>query len=137
LAICERQHSFRAQQRKNAQAMANLKDTRSGHQAADSAAARPGEPTPVLPRAEPSGRVVHDERGNAVWAFLKETSRIAIGSTSRLLKKLDVPELTMEGDEEKSAPPANGRPAPRDAGGGYDPYNQPTKPRHPGTKPKR
>ena len=36
-----------------------------------------------------AGRVVHDSRGNAVWDWVKETSRIAIESTSRLLRKLE------------------------------------------------
>lgn len=65
-----------------------------------------------------SGRVVHDERGNAVWDWVKDTARIAIDSTSRLLKKLEVPELTME-DTQSDAPSVESR---RDAGGGYDPY---------------
>jgi hypothetical protein len=72
-----------------------------------------------------TGRVVHDERGNAIWDWVKETGRIAIGSTSRLLRKLESPELKMEDDKEPAARGGGGR----DSGGGYDPYNQPTKPR--------
>ena len=68
--------------------------------------------------AGPSGRVVHDERGNAVWDWVKDTTRSAIDSTSRLLKKLEVPELKM--DDTQSNP--LGVEADRDAGGGYDPY---------------
>jgi hypothetical protein len=82
---------------------------------------------PGKSRARPTGRVVHDERGNAVWDFLKETSRIAIGSTSRLLKRLEVPELSMEDDR----PARSVDPKGRDAGGGWDPYGQPTEPRRP------
>ncbi len=67
------------------------------------------------------GRVVHDERGNAVWNWVKETGRVCIDSTSAMLKKLDFGDLKIDGEpddklrvEEKS----------RDPGGGYDPYNQ-------------
>jgi hypothetical protein len=66
-----------------------------------------------------SGRVVHDERGNAVWDWIKETSRIAIDSTSRLLKRLEVPELKMEDTQENNELSLE---ADRDAGGGYNPY---------------
>jgi len=71
-----------------------------------------------------SGRVVHDERGNAVWDFLATTSRIALEATSRLLKKLEAPELKIEDskDEELRIMPEPG------SGSGYDPYNQATKP---------
>jgi hypothetical protein len=65
-----------------------------------------------------SGRIVHDERGNAIWDWVKETSRIAIDSTSRLLKRLEVPELKVE---ETPDDPLSLE-AERDPGGGYDPY---------------
>ena len=74
-------------------------------------------PADALPSGR-SGRVVHDERGNAVWDWLKDTARIAIDSTSRLLKKLEVPELTMEDTQNNSLSLESDR----DAGGGYDPY---------------
>jgi hypothetical protein len=79
--------------------------------------------TPSPGDSKPTGRVVHDERGNAVWDWLKETSRIAIESTSRLLRKLEAPELQVEDkkDEELRLEP--------DRGGGYDPYNQVSGPR--------
>jgi len=65
-----------------------------------------------------------------VWQWVKETSRVAIESTSRLLRKLEAPELKMEDtkDEELRI-----MPDPR-AGGGYDPYNQPIKPPKSGRK---
>lgn len=68
----------------------------------------------------------HDDRGNAVWDWLKETSRNAIESTSRLLKKLELPQLKVEDkkDEELRLDDSD-----RDPGGGYDPYNQSVKPR--------
>jgi hypothetical protein len=65
-----------------------------------------------------AGRVVHDERGNAVWDWIKETSRIAIDSTSRLLKRLEVPELKIEEAPKNELTLESDR----DAGGGYDPY---------------
>jgi hypothetical protein len=93
----------------------------------------PGAPAPSAPRpaasAEPvapkdefegkSGRIVHDERGNAVWDWIKETSRIAIDSTSRLLKRLEVPELKMEDTQKNNELSLESE---RDAGGGYNPY---------------
>jgi hypothetical protein len=70
------------------------------------------------PNAGRTGRVVHDERGNAVWDWVKDTARIAIDSTSRLLKKLEVPELKMEDTQKNDLSIESDR----DAGGGYDPY---------------
>jgi hypothetical protein len=89
----------------------------------DSAAppAKPGE------REHNAGRIVHDERGNAVWNWVKETGRFCIDSTSALLKKLDFGDLKVEGDKEESLRIED--PASRDAGGGYDPYNQKAAPK--------
>jgi hypothetical protein len=85
---------------------------------------RPGgtsENSPESPDqfAGKSGRVIHDERGNAVWDWLKETSRIAIDSTSRLLKRLEVPELKVEDTQPNKELSIE---ADRDSGGGYNPY---------------
>ena len=97
-------------------------------------------PKPPQPTARPAtaaqhggkpdatrGKVVHDERGTAVWDWLKQTGRNAIESTTRLLRKLEAPELQVEQphEEELRIAPDSGV----DAGGGYDPYNQPTKSR--------
>jgi len=81
----------------------------------------PGAPPPRATGTPPSssGRVVHDERGNAVWHFLKETSRIAIESTSRLLRKLEIPELKVEETKDEELRIESDR----DPGGGYDPYS--------------
>jgi hypothetical protein len=69
---------------------------------------RPGSGGPAKPTSAPAGptaskdsessggKVVHDARGNAVWQWVKDTGRHAIESTSALLKKLEVPELTVE-----------------------------------------
>ncbi len=96
--------------------------------------AKPEQPADVCGKdaqtaSLPTGRVVHDERGNAVWSWVRETSRIAIDATSRLLRKLEAPELKVEdtSDHELRLMP-DGKNC---VGGGYDPYNQSTKTRKP------
>jgi hypothetical protein len=84
-----------------------------------------GNPVPSQPQGQ-TGKVVHDERGNAVWDWLKQTGRNAIESTTRMLRKLETPELKVEEshEEELRIQPEGGN-----TGGGYDPYNQPIKSR--------
>lgn len=85
--------------------------------------ARPGEP--LTPPKSDRGRVTHDSRGNAIWDWVKATGRHAIDSTSRLLRKLETPELKIEDTQDKEL-----RIVPDGApGGGYDPYNQSNKKR--------
>ena len=60
---------------------------------------------------QPSGRIVHDERGNAVWKWFGDNS--ATGYTSPVLENINPLDLKVEG-----------RSRVFDAGGGYDPYNQ-------------
>jgi len=90
--------------------------------------ARPGQP----PLQAKTGKVVHDERGNAVWDWLKQTGRNAIDSTTRMLRRLETPELKVEEahEEELRIQPDSGN----SPGGGYDPYNQPIKSRRTPTK---
>jgi hypothetical protein len=94
-------------------------------------ALNPTRPAGSAPAARPSGKVRHDERGNAVWEFIAQTSRICVEATSRLLKKLEAPELKVEDthDGELRIMPDHPK-----TGGGYDPYNQATKPSKPGRK---
>jgi hypothetical protein len=124
----------------NTPGTAPAKPAPGGHGAAATLPAKPGAPAvpakpggaavPAKPGASPSpggptGKVVHDERGNAVWDWLKQTGRIAIESTSRLLRRLETPELKVEDtqDNELRLMP-DGKTC---AGGGYDPYNQTNK----------
>lgn len=85
------------------------------------------QPPPPGSRGDdrPSGRVRHDDRGNAVWDWIKDTGRHALESTSRLLKKLESPQLKVEDKKDEELRLESDR----DPGGGYDPYNQSTKPR--------
>jgi hypothetical protein len=91
---------------------------------------------------EPTGRIVHDERGNAIWKGLSAES------TSSLLRRLEVPGLQVEGQE---APPPpvrastahapQSKKAATDLKQGYDPYDQhiavrkPTVPKGPVVRP--
>ena len=96
----------------------------------DVKSAEPELAEPVVPEADrlaatgrqPTGRIVHDERGNAVWKWRGETS--TTDSTSGILKHIDPLDLKVEG-QGSEAVRSNGGSAPVfDAGGGYDPYNQ-------------
>jgi hypothetical protein len=57
---------------------------------------------------QPSGRIVHDERGNAVWKWFGDNSTTT--SRSPVLENIDPLDLKVD--------------KVFDAGGGYDPYNQ-------------
>jgi hypothetical protein len=102
------------------------------------AASAPARKEPAAPAPKPgerehrAGRIVHDDRGNAVWNWVKGTGRFCIDSTSALLKRLDFGDLEVEGDKEEGL--GLGDPG-RDAGGGYDPYNQKITPKKPRSVP--
>jgi len=76
----------------------------------------PARPTAAAPGEGGSGRVRHDERGNAVWDIAVATGVFALESTSKLLKRLEAPELKIEDDHELKIED--------DKSGGYDPYNR-------------
>jgi len=75
------------------------------------------------------GGVRHDARGNAVWQWAVDTGKHAIDSTSRLLKRLEVPGLKLEGESDENQKPdpsgksaAGAAPAKPDRQVGYNPY---------------
>jgi hypothetical protein len=92
--------------------------------------------------------VRHDSRGNAVWQWAVDTGKHAIDSTSRLLKRLEVPGLSLEDDAatsgakpgaDKAAPPAaagsaRGAAKPERATG-YDPYGTRAGAKRPAARP--
>ena len=51
------------------------------------------------------GGVKHDARGNAVWQWASETARLAVASTSQLLRRLDVSSLSLEELQEDQQSP--------------------------------
>jgi hypothetical protein len=46
-----------------------------------------------------AGRVRHDARGRAIWDWATETGKHALESTSRLLKRLEMPGLSLADDQ--------------------------------------
>ena len=86
----------------------------------------------------PAGRIVHDERGNAVWNWSNGNNRTGIGSTSQLLRQLDLTNLQVE-DEAPSGKAPQVKPRGSGYGPGYDPYDRraPVRVGPPGKAPKR
>jgi hypothetical protein len=85
-------------------------------------------------KQKPAGRVKHDSSGRAIWEWAAETGRNALDSTSRLLKRLDLPGLSIIDDEkEKKRAEEEAQRAERDAG--FNPYGE-IEPR-PGSRPSK
>jgi hypothetical protein len=71
----------------------------------------------------PAGRVKHDAGGRAIWEWAVDTGRHAIDSTSRLLKRLDLPGLSiLDEEQEKKKKAEEEERAAREAGG--NPYGK-------------
>ena len=106
--------------------------TLDSHPAASAPSREPADP------ASPAGRIVHDARGNAVWNWSKGNSSTGVGSTSQMLKQLDLTNLTVE-DETPASKEAEPKHRGSGYGPGYNPYNRtaPVRVRPPSKSPKR
>jgi len=69
-----------------------------------------------------AGRIVHDERGNAIWKWAGDSS--STGTSSGILKHIDPRDLNLEPEGGGSADPRGSRTRAAQSWGGYDPYNQ-------------
>ena len=72
----------------------------------------------------PAGRIVHDERGNAIWKWAGDSSNTGTGTSSGILKHIDPRDLNVEGQTGDLVDSRASRARSTDSGGGYDPYNQ-------------
>jgi hypothetical protein len=71
------------------------------------------------------GAVQHDARGNAVWQWAVDTGKHALDSTSALLRRLDLPGLSIEGDKSRKRDAESKAQQPGlEERGGYDPYGR-------------
>ncbi|HEY3730113.1 MAG TPA: hypothetical protein VGL28_02500 [Steroidobacteraceae bacterium] len=81
-----------------------------------------------------------------MWQWAADTARLAMVTTSQLIRKIDISGLSIEG-EEPPKPKHGGKPgapaarvaaptgsAARTSGGGFDPYNKKTLPRSPAAR---
>src|SRR5262245_50708944 len=98
-----------------------LKDP--GHHVApkiDSRSAPAAKSPPEQASASSSaGRIVHDSRGNAVWTWDKAGDSSSTATTSKMLRKLDIGNLQVEGEAQPEKPAET-----KKRGSGYGPgYN--------------
>jgi hypothetical protein len=71
----------------------------------------------------PRGRIVHDDRGRAVFDLAIATGEFATLSATNVMEKLDIADLKIEETARTLKAPV---PKGREMGGGSDPYNQRT-----------
>ena len=94
--------------------MTTLKDVNSaGQQAAGLVDSQPRDGNAISGR-QPTGRIVHDARGNAIWLWVGDASTTGNG----ILELFAAGDLKVEGHSGRCS-----RGKRFDAGGGYDPYN--------------
>jgi hypothetical protein len=94
--------------------MTTLKDAKSaGQQATEPVGSQPRDGNATTGR-QPTGRIVHDARGNAIWLWVED----ALSTGNGILEQLAAGDLKIEGHSGRYAQAKR-----FDAGGGYDPYN--------------
>jgi hypothetical protein len=81
-----------------------------------------------------AGRVRHDSTGRAIWEWAADSGRHALESTSLLLKRLDLPGLSLADDDKKKEEAAAEKAAEEDSGRPAGAGQIPQKSGNPGDK---
>jgi hypothetical protein len=71
-----------------------------------------------------AGRIVHDARGNAVWNWKKDGDPSSTATTSKMLRKLDLGDLRVEGDDASPEKAVATKKRGAGYGPGYNPYDR-------------
>jgi hypothetical protein len=82
-----------------------------------------------------SGRVSFDSRGNSVWEWQLETGVYSRDVNTQKLKKLDLGDLSIAETAIQKGPLASGKDAQSTAGGGFNPYDNASRPKQEGFNP--